>query len=495
LELFKEVTGGRSPPKRRVSVGIFAIGRGGGKDSFASAIVAYLAITYDRKRWKLRPGERPVVLLMAVDREQANVSYDYIKGLFEASPTLRREVADWGSATNPSIELRSGVIASVHTRDYRTIRGRRVIAAIFDEAGFWPTSESAVPGSEVDVAVESGMARQPDSMLLMISSVHRRSGMFYERFNSAFGKDDVDTLAVLGTTTQFNPLFDQSIIDRHLKRDRALFGAEYLSRWRDDLQNYLTRDQVEAAVDLGVTARPPHPGLRYEAFCDMSDGQKDSSCVSIVHKVRTAERVDIYVQDCLLEIQAPHQTEHAVIEIANTLKRYGLHHVYGDDHSRKWVIPRFKAHGIEYRRPLDVEEKYQTRSDLYRETLSLFSDERVRLLENERLINQYCELERRILASGMQRIDHPNRSGFHDDLANATAGSLWAISQTQQGLTNAMIERALKELNGEVASNPFRQSGFGPDGRPGERMAAQLRAGIGSPISWGDLGSMGKMRQ
>jgi hypothetical protein len=66
-----------------------------------------------------------------------------------------------------------------------------------------------------------------------------------------------------------------------------------------------------------------------------------------------------------------------------------------------------------------------TRSALYSETLPKFSSHQVRLLDHKKLISQYAALERRLLPTGHERIDHPNRSGHHDDLANAVACALW----------------------------------------------------------------------
>src|SRR5713101_7866900 len=48
----------RSPPSMRVKELVAVIGRGGGKDSFASAIAVYLAANFDPRAAKLRPGEK-----------------------------------------------------------------------------------------------------------------------------------------------------------------------------------------------------------------------------------------------------------------------------------------------------------------------------------------------------------------------------------------------------------------------------------------------------
>src|SRR6516225_4369803 len=86
LTSFKAVAE-RDPPKSRVKTLACIVGRSGGKDSAASLIAAYVAITFD-PRGKTRPGERAVVMCLACDREQAGIAFGYIRGLFEQVPTL-----------------------------------------------------------------------------------------------------------------------------------------------------------------------------------------------------------------------------------------------------------------------------------------------------------------------------------------------------------------------------------------------------------------------
>jgi hypothetical protein len=64
---------------------------------------------------------------------------------------------------------------------------------------------------------------------------------------------------------------------------------------------------------------------------------------------------------------------------------------------------------------------------LYRDTLPLLNSCKVRLLDNARLVNQLCSLERRTGTSGRDIIDHPAH-GF-DDLANAVAGAVVMCAQ------------------------------------------------------------------
>src|SRR5258708_2395418 len=62
IELFKEVSGDREPPTSPVKELVCCIGRGGGKDSIASALVTYIGCYADHSG--LRPGEHGTVLLL-----------------------------------------------------------------------------------------------------------------------------------------------------------------------------------------------------------------------------------------------------------------------------------------------------------------------------------------------------------------------------------------------------------------------------------------------
>lgn len=337
-----------------------------------------------------------------------------IRGFFENIPTLKAMTKKIGS---DSITLKNRVVIKVSTNSYRSVRGRGILVAILDEACFFRSDDggigsgSANPDTEVVAALAPGLARVPNSMMIMISSVYKRSGVVYERWKNHYGKNDDDILIIKGSTTQFNPTFPQSTIDRALELDRSRYAAEYLSVWRDDLQNLVAREVVEACVEPGIYERPPARDTHYFGFCDPSGGSADSMTLAIGHMPYAAETVVI---DCLREARPPFSPEVVVKEFSETFKSYGITTVIGDRYAGEWPIEQFAKLGIRY------EPSAKPKSELYIGLLPLINSCRVELLDDRRCIAQICSLERRTARGGRDSIDHPPQQ--HDDLANAVAG-------------------------------------------------------------------------
>jgi hypothetical protein len=414
LAKFKAVAE-RNPPTKRVRELAIIAGRGAGKDSAASLIAAYVAITFD-PRGKLRPGEVATIAVCACDRDQAKIAFSYIRGLFEQVPALAAMVT---RITADTIELSNRVTIEVHTNSFRSTRGRSFLCAIFDEASFFRSDDNfASTDTELHAAITPGLARMPGSMLVMISTAHKRSGLLYERWKKFYGKDDDDILVVRGTTLQFNPTFDARIIAKSLADDPQVFGAEYNSEWRDDLATFIARDLIDSAVDSGVTVRPPQKVIQYKSFCDPSGGSGDSFTMAIAHADD-----ETAVIDCLVEIRAPFNPDQATLQIAATLKSYGISSTISDRYAAQWVVVAFDRNGIK------LEHSERDRSAIYLDCLPLFNAGRVKLLDNPRLVSQFAQLERRTFSTGKDRVDH-GRAG-HDDLCNAAAGAM--VLATEKG--------------------------------------------------------------
>jgi hypothetical protein len=165
----------RQPPTKRVKEVVVAAGRGAGKDSVASLIMTVAAVNFDPRRATLRPGEHAICMALACDRHQAAILFNY-RGYFEQIPALAEMVINVGA---DSIELANRVKIEIHTNSFRAVRGRSILCAVLDECAFFRDESFASPDIEIDAALSPGLARVQDSIKILISSVHKRSGLLY----------------------------------------------------------------------------------------------------------------------------------------------------------------------------------------------------------------------------------------------------------------------------------------------------------------------------
>ena len=329
--------------------------------------------------------------------------------------------------------------------------GLTCIAVIASETAFWMTEESGNADVEILNAVRPSLATT-GGPLIIITTPYARRGQVWELYRQHFGANgDPLILVAQGTSRDFNPTLSQKVVDRALERDAAAASAEYLAQFRSDLEAFVSRDVVEAAVVAGRHELAPVRGTHhYFAFTDPSGGSSDSMTLAICH--REGERV---VVDCLRERRPPFSPDDVVFEFTATLRSYAIATIKGDRYGGEWPRERFRAHGITY------EPAQQTKSDLYRDLLPLLNSARIELLDNPRLTTQLCQLERRSARSGKDSIDHP--PGAHDDVANAAAGAVALAVRPQGPVFNS--ERLLSILRMPPSRQAYRREVFLPSER------------------------------
>jgi phage terminase large subunit-like protein len=188
LKIFTELTGRNEAPSAPAKEAWLVMGRRSGKDIKAASIAVYMATIgaeLHGYRKRLQRGERGVVQILAVDRDQASVAFRYAKAFFEQpllAPLLKRETAD-------TLELTNDLAVEITTNDQRRVRGRTVVAAIFDEVAHWRSENTSSPDLEVYRAVKPAMLTMPNAMLIGISSPYASRGLLWEKFNKNYGQD------------------------------------------------------------------------------------------------------------------------------------------------------------------------------------------------------------------------------------------------------------------------------------------------------------------
>lgn len=379
----------------------------------AALIATYIAVCEDWTPY-LAPGEWGYVSVLANRKPNAHAIMNYIKASFE-HPRLRSFVK---RELTETVDLDYAMRVEVTTASIPAVRSRAVVAALCDEIAFWPVNEEgADQDEEVLNALRPAMVQFPKSLLLALSSRYARKGALWNAYRDWYGKAD-GPLVWSADTVTMHPSVDRAYLAEEYNKDPAAAAAEYGKEFRSDVAAYVPREVVEAAIVRGVFEREPRQGITYRAFCDPSGGTSDSFTLAIGHRDGTRG-----VLDCLREIRPPFSPSSATAELAETLRSYGITEVEGDHYAGEWPRAEFRTNGITY----VLSER--VKSDIYQAWLPLLNSGKLDLLDNLKLVNQTTSLERRTSRAGRDTIDHP--PGGHDDVANAAAGVLVRVVETE----------------------------------------------------------------
>jgi hypothetical protein len=107
------------------------------------------------------------------------------------------------------------------------------------------------------------LATIPGAMLLCSSSPYARRGALWDAYRKHFGKAGDPVLVWQGPTRLMNPTVTQSVIDAATEADPASGAAEYGAQFRTDVETFVSRDVVDAAIIPGRAELPRVEGVRY----------------------------------------------------------------------------------------------------------------------------------------------------------------------------------------------------------------------------------------
>jgi hypothetical protein len=408
--IFRECTQRTNPPLKPVKEAWLAVGRRGGKSFVLALIAVYLACFSNYKRY-LAPGERGTVMIIAADRKQARVIFRYVRGFLHGVPMLKAMIEN---ETAEAFDLTNSVTIEIGTASFKRTRGYSLVAALCDEIAFWQVDlEAAEPDRAVLDALRPGMATIPNSMLLCASSPYAKRGALWDTYARHFGKDS-DVLVWQAPTRTMNPTVAQSVVDRAMEDDPASASSEWLAQFRNDLEAFVSREVVQAAIAPGRFELATSAGTPYVGFADASGGSGgDSFTAAVAHRDRLTKRVMV---DAVREKIPPFSPEGAISELARFFKSYRVSRITLDRWAGDFPSEQFRKHGI------SCTACEKPKSDLYKEFLAPLNSGALELLDNNRLVKQLLALERRTARGGRDTIDHP--PGGHDDVINAVAGAV-----------------------------------------------------------------------
>ncbi len=378
--------------------------RSGKSDKLSSNIAIFEAVMRDHSK-HLSTGERGFVLVIASSMRQARTLFGYIEGKLKNSKILSRMIAN---ETKEEIALNNRVTIGIYPCNQRH-RGLSIICAVLDEASFF-RHEGIMVDKEIVDSIKPSLITFPHSKLLLVSSPYGKKGIVYESFKDHYG-NDTETLIVQASSDYMNPRISSSFVQKELEKNPSFAKAEYLGLFRDDLQDFLTPEIIDAVILEGVYEIPYNSNFRFHAFADMSGGRVDDSALSI-----SAKDDKGHITQCCLRVKkSPHNPLQAVKEFAEVLKSYELYEVTGDRYASDFNREAWKNEGIRW---INSEKD---KSSLYTEFLPIINTQGCSLLDNRELVIQLRNLERR--TGGLRdKIDHPR--GLKDDISNSSCGSV-----------------------------------------------------------------------
>jgi hypothetical protein len=438
--IFRTVTNREREPAEPVEEFWGVIGRRGGKTRAMAVLGAFVAACVDH-RHVLAPGERGILPIIAVSTVQAATAFNFVSGIFAAVPDFKGPVE---SQTADTISLASGVDIQVRPASYRSTRGLTAVAAICDEIAYWRNDDSANPDREILEALRPSLATTR-GLLVAISSPYAKRGELYGMFKRRFGPDGHPAILIAKASSRsMNPSLSPKVVARAYEEDPASAAAEYGAEFRSDIEQFISREAIEACISTGVKARAPVVGIRYVGFCDPSGGTSDAMAMPIAH-----QDGNLVVLDCLVERTPPFSPDSLCREFAVTFQAYGLSKIFGDRFAGEWPREGFGRYGIEY------EPCTRTKSEIYAALLPLINSGRADLLDDKALIGQMLNLERRVSWGGRDAVDHA--PGTHDDRINAAAGALVGLSEapslTQAGFFDLITSDLRKRAEECESSN------------------------------------------
>lgn len=415
-ELFSDLSGGRKPPKERVAELIVIAGRRSAKTNTTAGVAVYLAtvgVAMEGLAEKLKPGERGVVSCIAVDRSQAKVLFSYIAGIFDESPVLSGMVEKRNAE---SIELNNRITIEVATNSFRTVRGKTRIAALLDEACFFADENSSTPDVELYRALTPSLATT-GGMLIVISSPWAKRGLVYRKWQKHYGEDSADVLVIQGATEQFNPTIDKRILENAKQDDSESYQSEWGGQFRNDISAFIDRDSIERLCRPEPMELPRSQKQRfYYGFVDPTGGGQSANADEFTCCIGHVEQ-GVVVVDCLRALRG--RPADIIKEYSILLRSYGISEVSGDKYAGYFAHDEFEKYGIRYN---FTDER---RTGLYQFALGVINSGACELPPCEKMVNQFCNLERRVSRSGTEQIDHGTAKGSHDDRANAIAGLIY----------------------------------------------------------------------
>ena len=435
---------------------VWVAGRRGTKSTCAAIISTYemykLIKRGDPSKYYGFPPDVPITILnVAPTDEQASIVYSLICSQALNCPYLKNRIVNntlryfnmqTDSDRDNSLRRKRASIASISGGcSSNSLRGHNTIVVIMDEFAFFINNDGRFSGDSVYRALTPSVADfQRDGRIVTISSPWRKDGKFYERYQQSFEEQDT-TLMFKMYSAMCNPKIDSTFLKAERRRDRSNFlcefGAEFsdsVVAWIDDPDEFKSCVKQRSCVSMAV------PGNTYYAGVDVGL-KNDASAVAVVHKEGNTIFIDhvdlwfsgssdVWEKETTIYEGCRKYADNDILrmtDIANEIallhRKFGIKEGFFDQYQgyslaellHNLGLKQFEVVSLSER---EIEEMFDLFKTLYTEKLLDFPNHPV-------LLSEMLLLEGEKKSNGRIKVRAPNRSGAHDDLADAIVRAVW----------------------------------------------------------------------
>lgn len=403
---------------------ILLAGRRGGKTLCSAFMLAYETGCGAHEEW-IASKQQAVAFFVSQDQRTAIVNLNMVKGMFEDSPILRKQVA---ASTAERIDLRPpekgyGRVSIICVPPkVSSMRGPSCPAAALDELVAWSSDPTAADPDEVIYGtLRKAQMTFPDRKLLITSSVGYEQGLMWKMYQAGTKGEKLSSdlqrrpwrrLCVMLATSagMGNPLLTREDLEEESTKDD--FPRECLSQWQKVESGALETALVEAAVEPQCWERPPIQGVYYQAAIDAAF-RSDSFVLSIFHLTGEGELVQDVLQEVVPESRTPLDPSQVLAEIVVPYcRRYGISVVQADQWQAESLAALLGTSGLALdRTPLTAGNKVSMLTVL----TGLLRQRKLKLLDNPRQTWQLTRLRKVRTEAGGYQIRAPK--GEKDDIA------------------------------------------------------------------------------
>lgn len=417
------------PKEYSLLVGI--LGRRSGKSSQITAFATLYEAIFGGHLADVMPGQDVVIPYIAQDLATAKANMIYIALMARDVPLLAKQIV---SASRDKIEFKNGIVMLPEPPAIKTGRGFAMPVVIGDEVGFWyRTAEAANPDYEVQRAVSYAQLQFSRAKQFLISTPYTEEGLLWDYHRGGTDgwkapideRDEFADALVLqaSTAAMENPRITRQRLAKLQAEDPDAFVRESLARFVTAVSGYIPADLVHKAThgqEKERTRAMNEAGQLLPNYVAAMDPafRHDEFAFTIMH----VDQDGTVVQD-LLRVWTPDQKNNIQLDPTSILAEIGtLVH--------EWNISVVYSDQYQLEALQQMAQQYQfsivgrdftgaSKAKMYGSLLHLLRTEKIKLLNDSRIVSQLTMLQKKSNPMGHIRIAAPQ--GRHDDIASVIA--------------------------------------------------------------------------